>query len=340
MEDPKPTPSASPGRQPQRRTPPTYGYTSLSSHRQFARVLGSNSCSRACNQPSHGRTRARLRAGPARWMASVRAAPGRLDLRHHEHVSPAEAFAWAAYNLVVYAIVPLWYFRRRYSAEALNLRSGNRRADARLIAVILSVETLVQITALDLGIFNLTAGQLAIGLPFTFVLYLAGAVLPAIIFIYAILVPRFLRLTGSATTTVILGGLTYTALHVWDATHPMSPTSFTSDSRVAACTIRSTRVAVRTLSAGFGQGIGGGEGQLGLGRFGGGWPTDESTTHQLGVDPAPAPRLSARMRRRRCRRSARRRLGPRRRLRACPHRSPSRPRPLRSGDAIARSKYW
>ena len=135
----------------------------------------------------------------------------------HEHVSPAESIVWAAYNLVVYAVVPLLFFRRRYSTEALNLRSNNRRADTVLIGVILLIESLVQIAALDPQIFDLTAGQLVLGLPLTFTLYLAGAVLPAMIFIYAILVPRFLRLTGSTTTTVILGGLTYTALHIWDA---------------------------------------------------------------------------------------------------------------------------
>jgi hypothetical protein len=135
----------------------------------------------------------------------------------HEHVSPAESVAWAGYNLVVYAVIPLLYFRRRYPAEALNLRSNNRRADAVLIGVILVVETLVQIAALKPRTFDLTAGQLLLGLPLTFALYLAGAVLPAMIFIYAILVPRFLRLTGSTATTVILGGLTYTALHIWDA---------------------------------------------------------------------------------------------------------------------------
>lgn len=135
----------------------------------------------------------------------------------HEHVSRAESIAWAAYNLVVYAVVPLLFFRRRYSTEALNLRSNNRRADTLLIGVILVIESLVQIAALDPHIFDLTAGQLVLGIPLTFTLYLTGAVLPAMIFIYAILVPRFLRLTGSTTTTVILGGLTYTALHIWDA---------------------------------------------------------------------------------------------------------------------------
>jgi hypothetical protein len=96
-------------------------------------------------------------------------------------------------------------------------RSNNRRADTVLIGVILLIESVVQVIALDPEIVDLTAGQLVLGVPITFALYLIGAVLPAMIFIYAILVPRFLRLTGSTATTVILGGLTYTALHVWDA---------------------------------------------------------------------------------------------------------------------------
>ncbi|WP_427889345.1 hypothetical protein ACQHIV_38940 [Kribbella sp. GL6] len=135
----------------------------------------------------------------------------------HAHVAPAEAIVWAVYNLVVYAVIPLLYFRRRYSSEALNLRSSNRRADVVLILVVLAIESAVQIAALDPGIFELTGRQFAIGVPLTFVLYLAGAVLPAMVFIYAILVPRFLRLTGSVAATVVLGGLTYTVLHVWDA---------------------------------------------------------------------------------------------------------------------------
>lgn len=135
----------------------------------------------------------------------------------HEHVEPAEAIVWAAYNLVVYAVVPLAFFRRRYSAEALNLKSNNRRNDTLVIVVILLIESLVQALALAPAILDLGARQLALGVPLTFGLYLAGAVLPAMVFIYAILVPRYLKLTGSTATTVILGGLTYTLLHVWDA---------------------------------------------------------------------------------------------------------------------------
>jgi hypothetical protein len=48
------------------------------------------------------------------------------------------------------------------------------------------------------------------------VLYSLGTVLPTGVFIYCILVPRYLKLTGSVATTVILGGLTYTLVHFMD----------------------------------------------------------------------------------------------------------------------------
>lgn len=135
----------------------------------------------------------------------------------HAQVSVVEALCWAGYNLVVYAVLPLLYFRRHYSARALGLRSGAPRQDALLIVVVLVLESAFQILALAPATLDLPPGQMVRGVAVAFPLYLAGAVLPAMVFVYAILVPRFLALTGSATTTVLLGGLTYTALHVWDA---------------------------------------------------------------------------------------------------------------------------
>ena len=137
----------------------------------------------------------------------------------HEHVTRGEAFGWALYNVVVYAVIPLAFFRSRYrySARRLCLVSTNRRSDLRLVMVVLALEAGVQYLALRPEIVDLTGRQLAFGVPLTFVLYLAGAVLPAMVFIQAILVPRFMRLTGSTATTVILGGLMYTVMHVWDA---------------------------------------------------------------------------------------------------------------------------
>ena len=135
----------------------------------------------------------------------------------HDIVHPAEAIVWAVYNLLVYAVVPLLVFRRRYSPTELNLRSTDRANDAVVIVVVLAVEATFQLLALPPTTSDLSVRQLALGATITFLLYLAGAVLPAMIFLYAILVPRFLRLTGSAAATVILGGVTYALLHVWDA---------------------------------------------------------------------------------------------------------------------------
>ena len=49
---------------------------------------------------------------------------------------------------------------------------------------------------------------------------MSGTVLPTMVLIYAILLPRYLSLTGSAISTVLLGGLTYAAMHLvegWSA---------------------------------------------------------------------------------------------------------------------------
>ncbi|MBO3101092.1 hypothetical protein [Cellulomonas fengjieae] len=135
----------------------------------------------------------------------------------HDHVGPAEALTWAGYNLLAYAVVPLVAFRRRYSAEQLNLVSSDRRGDARLIVVVLLVESAIQFATVSTVVGQLSPRQYLVGLPATFLLYLAGAVLPAMVFVYALLVPRFLKLTGSTATTVVLGGVAYTLLHVWDA---------------------------------------------------------------------------------------------------------------------------
>jgi hypothetical protein len=119
----------------------------------------------------------------------------------HGHVEPAEAIAWASYNLVVYAVVPFVYFRRGYSARQLNLVSSNRSGDVRVILVVLLLESALQYLTLSTAIGQLGATQYLVGVPVTFALYLAGAVLPAMVFIYCILVPRFLKLAGSTATT-------------------------------------------------------------------------------------------------------------------------------------------
>ncbi len=135
----------------------------------------------------------------------------------HAHITRTEAITWALYNLVLYAVVPYLFFRRRYSNEQLNLRSTDRRNDALVIVVILVVESIVEVLTVSSAFFDLSPTQMLIGAPLAFVLYFAGTVLPTMIFIYAILLPRFVKLTGSAVTAAILGGVAYTLAHFLDA---------------------------------------------------------------------------------------------------------------------------
>jgi hypothetical protein len=129
-------------------------------------------------------------------------------------VRPAEVGVWAAYNFVVFAVVPYLYFRARYTATELNLRSTDRRNDALLILVVLAIESAVELIAFQKNIFGLTARQMLVGAPLSFVIFFFGTVLPTMVLIYAILLPRYLKLTGSVITTVLLGGLTYAAMHL------------------------------------------------------------------------------------------------------------------------------
>lgn len=54
-------------------------------------------------------------------------------------------------------------------------------------------------------------------MPFAFVVNLLGTVLPVMVFIYAVLLPRLARLTGSTTTTVLLGGAAYSLIHLFES---------------------------------------------------------------------------------------------------------------------------
>jgi len=132
--------------------------------------------------------------------------------------TPREAIIWASYNVVAYAILPFAYFRwRGYSLEQLNLRSNNLRADIVLILIVLVVESTVEFFSSGTGILSLSGRQVILGSLLTFVLNLFGTVLPIMIFIYSILLPRYLKLTGSVALTIILGGLTYALLHVGES---------------------------------------------------------------------------------------------------------------------------
>jgi len=126
----------------------------------------------------------------------------------------AEVCVWALYNFLVFAAAPYLYFRRHYTSTDLNLRSTNRSNDTLVILVVLIVESAFELIALDKNVFRLTVHQALLGVPLTFVVFFIGTVLPTMILIYAILLPRYLRLTGSAISAVLLGGLTYAAMHI------------------------------------------------------------------------------------------------------------------------------
>jgi hypothetical protein len=133
---------------------------------------------------------------------------------------PAEVWVWSLYNFLVFAVVPYLYFRSRYSNTALNLRSTNRRNDALLILAVLIIESAFELAAFDANLFTLSARQMLLGAPLTFFIFFIGTVLPTMVLIYAILLPRYLKLTGSAISAVLLGGLTYAAMHLvegWSA---------------------------------------------------------------------------------------------------------------------------
>jgi hypothetical protein len=132
----------------------------------------------------------------------------------------AEVWTWAFYNFVVFAVAPYLYFRRRYTDSELNLCSTNRRNDALLIFLVLAIESAFELVALDKNILRLNPRQALLGAPLTFFVFFIGTVLPTMVLIYAILLPRYLKLTGSAISTVLLGGVTYAAMHIvegWSA---------------------------------------------------------------------------------------------------------------------------
>jgi hypothetical protein len=127
--------------------------------------------------------------------------------------SQGELWTWAIYNFMVFAVLPFIWFRRRYSATQLNLRSTNRTNDLLVIMVIAAVEGAVELSQFP-GIFNMDTRQLLLAAPLSFFIFMIGTVLPTMVLIYSILIPRYLKLTNSFATTVLLGGLTYAAMHI------------------------------------------------------------------------------------------------------------------------------
>jgi hypothetical protein len=140
-----------------------------------------------------------------------------VGAHEHELVGRVEFLTWVAYNTIAYVVLPLAILGRRYPAKAIWLRSHNRRADFWLIAIVLMIESMAQLAAVSSAVFDLSAWQYFTGVPLTFVLFFFGTVLPTVIFVEALLVPRFLQISRSIPFTIIFGGFAYTLMHFFDA---------------------------------------------------------------------------------------------------------------------------
>ncbi len=133
-----------------------------------------------------------------------------------QDVVPQEVYVWAAYNFIFYAVIPYSVFRRRgYDHRKMCLKSDNLRSDMLLIVAVLVVESIGELSTFP-GLFSLTASQLAFGMPVTFVLHILGTGIPVMIFVYALLFPRYVKATGSGATAVVYGALTYAWLHIFE----------------------------------------------------------------------------------------------------------------------------
>jgi len=129
--------------------------------------------------------------------------------------SPAAVYTWAAYNGVFLALLPYLIFRwRGYSRQALNLRSANWKNDALIIAVVMLISCAYEFAGPN--IFQLTPHQQLVGGVLSLVLHLCGTDLPIMIFIYAILLPRYARLF-SPLVAFLAGAVSYPLMHVFES---------------------------------------------------------------------------------------------------------------------------
>jgi len=128
---------------------------------------------------------------------------------------PTEVFTWAAWNFTLFALIPYLVFRLRgYSNYQLNLKSANVPNDLLVILVVLACSAGLDMTGPN--IFQLTAHQQLVGGPLAFIIHLLGTDLPIMIFIYAILVPRYAKLF-SPMTAYLLGAFTYPTMHLFES---------------------------------------------------------------------------------------------------------------------------
>jgi hypothetical protein len=130
--------------------------------------------------------------------------------------SPREVYTWAAYNGVFFALIPYVVFRLRgYSHEQMNLKSSNLKSDVIVIFVVMAVGCFMDL-ALGGTFLRLTHHQQVVGGLLSLIFHLVGTDLPVMIFIYAILLPRYAKLT-TPVTAFLLGAASYPAMHLFES---------------------------------------------------------------------------------------------------------------------------
>ncbi len=139
------------------------------------------------------------------------------SLHSSENVPPLTlALGWAGYNFLSYVIVPLAWFGRRYSRAELWLTSRRPGKDFLIVAVILALESIVILSIFGASFFVLNPIQLGLGSILSFGFSFVGTVLPTLVIVAALIVPRILVVTGSRVAAIIGGGVAYAALHILD----------------------------------------------------------------------------------------------------------------------------
>lgn len=137
----------------------------------------------------------------------------------HDSISVTQMITWAAYNFTFYVIVPLAYFmkRRKYSLRQLNVISNkNVKRDILVIIAVLSIESTIQLGGFSDAFLRLDWQHMLQGGSLAFIFNLFGTSIPAAIFIYALLFPRYQAIFKSPVVVIILGGLTYMIVHFFD----------------------------------------------------------------------------------------------------------------------------
>ena len=152
-----------------------------------------------CTKPQLCCSTAQSSCSPAAGWASIlsaRASLCTLTVRSSAQRASSlrrRLYLWSAYNFILLAVVPYVVFRvRGYSREQLNLKSANWKNDTLVILVVLAVGCLMDFRGPS--ILQLTLQQRIAGGLLSFVIHLLLTDFPVMIFIYAILLPRYARL--------------------------------------------------------------------------------------------------------------------------------------------------